>query len=105
MSGGHWNYLQHRFNDAADDLMHGRVRGADALHILGQIERELDWGWSNDTCLACARLRVIAGLETYFDVLAGHYGDEGPEAVVQALAVLHDGTQHRCPGCEARQPV
>lgn len=91
MSGGHWGYLQNRFDEAADrpDLARSSLR------LLGQIEHELDWGHSGDTCLECARLRVMAALEQFYD-------DSGCE--VGALAVLRDreAVETYCDGCLSR---
>ncbi len=36
------------------------------MELLAQIEHELDWGVSCDTCLACAKLRVVAALIEFF---------------------------------------
>lgn len=80
MSGGHWDYLQFRLDEAADMHM-----PAACLQVLGQVEHELDWGHSGDTCLPCARLRVIAGLETFFD--------GGAADARAAIAVLRDRQQ------------
>jgi hypothetical protein len=79
MSGGHWNYLQWKFDEAAEGP--GNLVKS-SLELLGQIEHELDWGHSCDTCLACARLRVLAALDRFYD-------DCG-QSTLAALAILRD---------------
>lgn len=84
MSGGHWNYLQQRFDEAADIENQRRSLAVNSLELLGQIEHELDWGHCCDSCLGCARRRVLAALDTFF-------GDNGYPN--HALAVLRDREQ------------
>jgi hypothetical protein len=95
MSGGMWNYLQRRLDDAAENL---DFVARPSLRLLGQIEHELDWGQSGDTCPDCAALRVTAGLLTFF-------GDDlGDEA---AIAVLRDrqAVRNWCSRCLRRLPT
>lgn len=87
MSGGHWGYQQHEFDEVADNNL-----VTESLKLLGQIEHELDWGICGDSCKACANLRVIAGLEMFYD----HQGH-----AVRALEILRDRSilEHRCTKC------
>ncbi len=56
MSGGAWGYRNHN-----------KFQGvANAFNLLASIEHELDWGVSCDTCLECAKARVIEALMLYF---------------------------------------
>ncbi len=87
MSGGHWNYLARRLEERAE-------YGGPIWKLLAQWEHELDWGLSCDTCAKCARLRVAASLETYFD--------GGAETISLALSVARDSHQNLCPECAAR---
>lgn len=68
MSGGHWQYLQHRLNDAA-------MHTAESIQLLGAIEHTLDWGISGDTCHDCAKIQVIEMLESFFDGMSGNQYD------------------------------
>lgn len=83
MSGGSWNYQQHRLEDLALD-------SSRAIKLLAKIEHELDWGICGDTCYECAKERVVAGLEAYFRSLIGdeHFED--------ALEILDDYDRNRC---------
>lgn len=63
MSGGHWEYLSYKLEERATGV-------ADVWRLLAAIEHELDWGISCDTCYECAKLRVIAALEAFFDTQA-----------------------------------
>ena len=87
MSGGHWNYLATRLEERAEF-------GGAIWKLIAQLEHELDWGISCDTCASCARIRVVAALETYFD--------GGAEGIGTALAVARDGRQNLCPECAKR---
>jgi hypothetical protein len=88
MSGGQWDYLSHKLEDAADEAQ----KAAQALRLLAAIEHEMDWGISADTCYACAKLRVIAALEDYFRANA--------LSVSSGIALARDQRQNRCPDCE-----
>ena len=65
MSGGNWNYstwltdLVETFSSTSKLL--------NMLQLMWQIEHELDWGHSCDSCLTCARKRVLAALDKFFD--------------------------------------
>lgn len=76
MSGGHWEYMRERLENPT--LQMAREYGK----LLGQIEHELDWGICCDSCHECAKLRVAAAIEQFFD-------DGGADARL-ALAVLMD---------------
>lgn len=91
MSGGMWNYLSNTLEDRADELRYA----GEAFKLLAIIEHELDWGASADTCYDCAKLRVIAALETFFN-------DHATNAMA-AAAVARDDHQNRCPKCEERE--
>lgn len=93
MSGGHWDYMQRRFEEAAD----GAGLVPESLRLLGQIEHELDWGHACDTCIACARLRVVAALDVFFD--AGG-------SSTTAIAVLrdHEALSNYCDRCLREMP-
>lgn len=90
MSGGHWGYLQQKFEEAAEPpgyLVSGSLR------LLGQIEHELDWGYSCDTCLGCARLRVLAALDTFFD-----FNGNAPQAAM-SVARNREIVENFCDKC------
>lgn len=92
MSGGHWDYLSRVFDEAADgpgDLVRSSLR------LLGQIEHELDWGHSCDTCLGCARLRVIAALDQFYD-------DRGNATAALAVLRDRDAVENYCDECLSR---
>lgn len=91
MSGGAWDYLSYKLEEMAENAQ----RYLGALRLLAAIEHEMDWGISGDTCYECAKLRVIAALETFFD---GGAQDDGP-----AVAVARDGKQNLCPKCLERE--
>jgi hypothetical protein len=59
--------------------------------LLISIERALDWGNSGDSCLGCARLRVVAALEAFFDHMSGECDGTAWDGV------LEDTTQNCCP--------
>lgn len=59
MSGGAWGYLSHQLKETANGMR-------DVLMLLSVIEHELDWGACGDSCHACAKIRVIEALETFF---------------------------------------
>ena len=63
MSGGHWEYLSYKLEERAEDAM----SAIEALKLLAAIEHEMDWGIAGDSCYECAKLRVIAALEQFFD--------------------------------------
>ena len=90
MSGGAWDYLGRRFEEWGEGL--DRIRPM--LEVVVAIEHELDWGASGDTCLPCARRRVIAALVAFFD-------DRGSTAE-RAVAVARDDLQNQCPECVKR---
>jgi hypothetical protein len=85
MSGGHWDYLSSNIQEWAD---HTR-KAAECLDLMAEIEHELDWGHSSDTCLQCAELRVVAALTVYFD--------NRLDNLMAAKAVLRDSKQNTCP--------
>lgn len=84
MSGGHWNYLQFKLEERAQFA-------GDIWLLMAQLERELDWGISCDTCIDCARIRVSHALEKFFD--------EECNSVKTAISVAKDGSQYKCHGC------
>lgn len=75
MSGGRWGYLD-------DEIAKYGRRAQAGADLLAQIEHEMDWGICCDTCYECAKRRVIAALECFFDT-----GTGGAEA---ALKILKD---------------
>jgi hypothetical protein len=87
--------MQRRFDDAVDVLPGELIRNS--MRLLGQIEHELDWGHACDTCLRCARLRVLSALDTFYDD-SGH--------AQNALAVLRDreAVENYCDECLERMP-
>lgn len=80
MSGGHWDYFGRKLQDAAEEPDHAR----ESLTLLAQIEHELDWGYSCDTCIRCARRRVLAALDQFYEDRALSIG---------ATAILRDREQ------------
>jgi hypothetical protein len=83
MSGGHWEYQQRQIEEQG--------RRVFAMHaFMAQAEHELDWGLCGDTCLRCAKLRVIAALQKYFD---------SPDDCAMPLAIMRDREQNRCKRC------
>jgi len=90
MSGGYWDYSQY-FNDLEEAI----PRLSAMVDLLRGIEHELDWGHAGDTCLDCARLRVIAALETFFS--------EASRNASTGLAILRDGYQNVCPKCQKQR--
>lgn len=88
MSGGHWDYLSRKLEERAEF-------GGNIWTLLAQLEHELDWGLSCDTCLRCARKRVAASLEAYFD--------GGASGIGTALAIARDSQQHLCHQCDERR--
>ena len=90
MSGGHWGYMSENIRD------YGRFV-ANAMEVLAQIEHELDWGICGDTCLECARRRVVVALEAFFD---DRLNDGGR---MKALAILRDRKQNLCDLCARRR--
>lgn len=76
MSGGHWGYLADKIRDAVEDDEGARRLMRSGMRLMADIEHELDWGHSCDTCLACARLRVLDALDVYFDALSGNLDSE-----------------------------
>lgn len=92
MSGGHWGYMQLRFDEAAEEEHSLTIQ---SLKLLGQIEHELDWGHSCDTCLTCARLRVVSALDVFYDNEAN---------ATAALSVLRDreAVYNTCTRCLTR---
>jgi hypothetical protein len=88
VSGGAWGYLQYHLEEE------GR-RHAAIVAVLAQIEHELDWGASGDTCHDCARVRVCAALEEFFE--------KGCNEADAALAILESGYKVPAYMCEADQ--
>lgn len=86
MSGGHWNYSNY-FDDVEEQLK----RALKCMQFLKAAKHELDFGYCSDTCLDCARLRVIAGLGVLFD--NNYYTSQN------AIAVARDTQQNQCPKC------
>lgn len=83
MSGGHWGYQSHELQERAEWMRN-------VLLVLAQVEHELDWGVSCDTCLSCARNRVGVAWEEFFEF------DGQPD---RALMVLRDHKSYRCSRC------
>lgn len=84
MSGGHWNYMQHRLNDKA------REAGAVWL-LMAELEHQLDWGICGDTCIGCAKARCAEALVAFFDA--------GCENASRALSIARDYKQNECARC------
>jgi len=86
MSGGRWDYGRN-LEDNAEAL-----RRLTAMNeVMQAIEHEVDWGVCDDTCSACAKLRIISALEQFFD-------DRSSDPVA-AIAIARDHLQNRCPKC------
>lgn len=81
MSGGAWEYQQFKIEEEA-------LRLGELLRLIAQIEHELDWGVSGDTCLYCAHRRVGVAFEQYF-------GD-GRNDATAAVAIAKDDGQSKC---------
>lgn len=60
MSGGHWNYEEHQRREWF-------TQASDLLALFPDLEHELDWGLSGDTCIDCARVTVARVIEVYLD--------------------------------------
>lgn len=88
MSGGHWGYLQPKLEEWGESV-------GLSMELLAAIEHEMDWGLCNDTCYDCAKRRVVAALEAFFD----DYGRSN----AKALALLRDRRQNLCRRCVGRQ--
>lgn len=87
MSGGHWNYLGYKLQERAS-------YAGNVWELLGAIEHELDWSICCDTCIDCARIRVVRGLEAYFDT----------EATDITMAVrLVRSSEPECDTCKQRE--
>lgn len=89
MSGGHWDYGKQLEDDqeALERVLNGQK-------LLKGIEHELDWGMSCDSCLECAKLRVLAALEQFFD--------DRMEASA-AIDLLNDPYRNECVKCHERR--
>lgn len=87
MSGGHWNFSRH-----LEETSEALERLADEHALLRRIEHELDLGHSGDSCLACARSRVLAALDSFFDHLSGEA--DGPAWD----GILEDRSTNLCGG-------
>lgn len=87
MSGGAWDYLSYRFEEA---IQSGMI--IPTMEVMGQIEHELDWAVSCDTCRECAEMRVIAALIQFFE--------DGATSSQAAVAILRDGKQNVCDRCK-----
>lgn len=75
MSGGAWGYLSHKLEESGDKL-------SNTIRFMADIEHELDWGVSGDSCEECAKLRVIAALYKFFEHDA-NYTDEVKELLTE----------------------
>src|SRR5574343_1483966 len=60
MSGGHWDYKEHDHREQAEVF-------SDWLHLLPEVEHDLDWGISGDSCLTCAYVFVGRAVEFVLD--------------------------------------
>lgn len=90
MSGGHWNYGM-----TLEDNDEALRRVLQGNQVLKQAEHELDWGLSGDTCTPCAKLRILAGLEQFFD--------DGCADASAAIALMRDYDQNICDKCQKWQ--
>lgn len=115
MSGGKWGYLEFELDEMADtiishalgddperDSMEYETRqqienAAKVVRMMGRIEHELDWGFSADTCAACASIRVIEGLKAFFE---GMYSLESGVVVLKSQA-----ESLMCARCQEREQV
>lgn len=87
MSGGHWDYLGFKLEERS-------TYAGDVWKLLAAIERELDYGISGDTCYECAKVRVIRGIEAYFDI----------EATNSETAIrLVRSVEPECENCQQRE--
>jgi len=87
MSGGHWNYMSARLDDRAKSA-------GEVWRLMAALEHELDWGISADTCYECAKRRVAAAVESFFDSYCN-------DATI-AIAIARDHNQHMCDRCADR---
>jgi len=85
MSGGHWNYLSYRLDEAAKEA-------GEVWRFLAVVEHELDWGICSDTCHACARTRLGPAMEAFLD--------ERCRDASAAIALMRDDKQNRCARCK-----
>lgn len=95
MSGGHWGYLAEKFRDLGEDVAERNAMTTATLEVMAEIEHQLDWGISCDTCYECAKNRIVPALEEFFT----HRGQHP----FSALALLRDGKQNQCEKCAARR--
>jgi hypothetical protein len=76
--------MQFKLEEAGRDL-------AGLFNLLAVVEHEVDWAVCGDTCRDCAKERLFASIQRYFD-----HDIEG------AVAVMRDNKQNRCAVCEKR---
>ncbi len=88
MSGGAWGYLKYKIEEES-------ARNQVIVNVIAQIEHEMDWGISCDTCYNCAKLRVIAALEELFE--NGCSDDEPPIRILTS-----SDAKYKCDKCKAR---
>mgnify|MGYP001609190161 FL=1 len=91
MSGGAWDYICYKL----EEIQEQAVREKEGMRLLAAVAKELEWGHSGDTCLDCARLRVMAALDIWFG--SGCW-DAGA-----AVALVRDNKQNLCAVCGARE--
>jgi hypothetical protein len=86
VSGGHWDYLSPKLRERAE-------YAGEIWRLLAEIEHDLDWGISCDTCYECAKMRVIRALEAFFDT-----GATSIETSVRLMA----SSEPECQKCRDR---
>ena len=87
MSGGHWGYMSTKLEER------GRSAG-EIWRLMAALEHELDWGICMDTCMHCARNRLVPALQAFFD--------NNCEDSTTSIAIARDSKQHMCESCEER---
>lgn len=95
MSGGSLDYLYGKLEERASELETSLAQYREAMALMSGIARQMEWGMSGDDCYACAKLRVIAGLESFLLSNA--------ESSEEALKILKNEKENLCPMCEARK--
>lgn len=86
MSGGHWNYLAHQLRERAE-------YAGGIWRLMAEIERDLDYGISCDSCYDCAKIRTVRALEAFFDT-----GATDIETSVRLMA----SSEPECQACRDR---
>lgn len=88
MSGGTLGAVQRKLEAIADT---GLAVPHACVALMAAIAHQLDYGYAGDSCLACARLRVLAAIDAFLD--ADAHGADGAEVI------LRDHSRNLCDRC------